>query len=669
MRAFTIKSRFFGVLGLLIISIFPTYADVVLHLGYSIKGYLPVIPLFLTVLLSFGWNRLAGKVNKNLALSAGELAVIFSIMAVVCWLPGVQKDMVRQMVLPRYEELTTNANWKEAGVTTRLPDRLFPAGADGELIGETTHFGMIQGGMKVADVPFGQWVGPLLNWMPFLLLLFLCLLALTFLVHRQWTKHEQLRYPIATVIDSLIKQDPNKPGGSIFRQKMFWVGFGIIFGINVIRYLHAWFPNNLPKIPTEYILGWYRLFPIIGESNANMFSLHWMPISFALIGISYFVATDVSLSIGIMAPLATIIGVQYYLITGVPVSSTGLSSFRAGGFIAVGLILLYTGRTYYFPILRKALFLGRGKSSVDAGGVLAARVFLAAYVFLILITSLMGVDLFIAWVFVTFLLLLFLVLTRLVCETGVPIMVAGWSIPTVLTGLLGPGTIGAAPVMFMLFLNSIMTTSGTTTLMMPYMATSLKVLDDNKVNLRRFAFVAKISIVISLVVGFVSVLILAYTQGAGNLLKGERAVWTEGVRQVLTMIDFGTYAASESASGVAKLGLLQPDGSVVGFLFTGLAVVIGCYLLRFRFSWWPLHPLFFIVIGTSVGSSAWASFLLGWVIKTLIVKVGGGRVYHSVKPLFVAFIIGEFMIITTVLIVGFIFNLITGNDPVNFWMI
>ena len=668
-RAFTLKSMIFGLIGLLIVSIFPSYSESVLKLKGSIKGSLPVVPLFLTVLLSFGWNGLAGRFNRRLALSSRELAVIFGLMAMVSWLPGVQRAMVRHTVLPRYEELTTNASWQEAGVTTRMPDRLFPRGVTGETIGEQTHFGMIQGGVAVEDIPYSAWIAPLLNWMPFLLLMVLCLLALTFMVHRQWTRHEQLRYPLASVIDSLIKQDPQKPGGAIFRNRLFWFGFGIIFGINVLRYLHAWFPNNLPMIPTEYVLGWSRLFPLIGESNAGAFGLNWMPISFALIGISYFVATDVSLSIGLTAPLATLLGVQYYLVTGNPVPTADLSTFRAGGFIAVGLILVYTGRTYYFPILRKAVWPGSKGAAVNTDGVWAARVFLSAYVALILVTATMGVGLLMAWVIVTFLLLVFLVVTRLVCETGMPTIVTGWSLPAVLSGLFGPAAIGAAPVMFMMFLNSVMTGTGSTTLMMPYMATSLKLLDDNNVNLKRFAVVSKVAIVAALLIGFVAVITLAYTQGEGNLLKGERAEWTKGVRQVLSMMDFGQYEASEAAGGVAKLALIRPEGKTLGLVATGLCTVIGCYLLRFRFSGWPLHPLFFIVVGTSVGGQAWTSFLLGWVIKSLIVKVGGGRVYRSAKPLFIGFIIAEFMIIATILIVGLIYNTITGSEPISFWMI
>ena len=187
--------------------------------------------------------------------------------------------------------------------------------------------------------------------------------------------------------------------------------------------------------------------------------------------------------------------------------------------------------------------------------------------------------------------------------------------------------------------------------------------------LRRFAVVAKIALVLALLAGFIGVITLAYTEGEGNLRKSERGLWTEGVRQVLSMMDFGIYEASEAAGGFSKIALIQPDGGTLGVFLTGLVVVIGCYLLRFRFSWWPFHPLLFLIVGTWMGRMAWTSFLLGWVLKTLIVKVGGGRVYHSTKPLFIGFIIGELMIIATRIVVGFIYFQLTGKAGASFWMI
>jgi hypothetical protein len=658
-QAFTAKAMIFGLIGLVIVCVFQAYSA-----GDVIRGYLPIVPLFLIALLSFGWNMTAGRIARRLTLSAGELALIFGLMLAISWIPAMQRAFVRQMVLPRYEELTTNTTWREAGVTTRLPARLFPRGQDGEIIGEKTHLGMIQGGMTMKEVPYRQWVEPLLNWMPFVLVLALSLLALSLMVHRQWTKHEQLRYPLVAVVDALIQQDTFKPGGAIFRNRLFRVGFAFVFGIQLLRYLHQWYPSNIPAISMDYGLGWNRLFPSIVPSNASMFVLNWMPISFAVIGIAFLVPTDVSLSMGLTAPLGTLFAVQYYLVTGSPMSAGSLETFRVGGFIAFAAILTYTGRTYYFPILRKAIGLGRGEKDIDPGGVWAARVFLAGYLALVLVVAGMGVGLPMAWIIVTFVLLMFLVVTRLVCESGLPMLVSGWSLPGLLSGLLGPAALGSTPLMFVMFLSSTIAGSNSSQLAMPYMATSLKLLDDNKVHLQRFAIAAKIAIVAALAVGFAAVITIAYTKGGGNLNKTERAVWTQGVNQVLGMKDFGQYEASEAASGVARLGLVRPDGGTVRLVLTGLVVVIACYMLRFRFAKWPLHPLFFLVLGTGASSMSWTCFLLGWLIKTLVVKVGGSRVYRLAQPLFIGFIMGEFMCLAMAFAFGLIYRLVTGNEPV-----
>jgi len=663
-RAFTSKSIAFGLVGLVIICSFPVYSETAMKLYGAIGGYLPVVPLFLIVLLSLLWNGVVGRFLPRLALSSRELAVVFGFMLVISWIPSTQHDLVRQLALPRYEELSTNATWQEAGVTTRMPDRLFPSAEDGERIGETTHFGMIQGGLSVGEIPYGAWVGPLLNWMPFFLLLALALLALTYVVHRQWTVHEQLQYPLASVANLLIRQDDEKPGGAIFRNRAFWFGCVFVFGFHLLRYLYKWFPNSMPQVPYAYGVAWYAKFPAELADVAKSFNMHWVPVSFAIIGIAYFISTDVSLSIGLTAPLGTLFVMQYYLLSGNRVSTPDLDTFRAGGFIALGIILAYTGRSYYFPILLKAVWPRRRGATFDADSVWAARVFLAAYVALVLIVTGMGVGFLMAWVVVTFVMLIFLVMTRLVCETGLPTITTGVSVPVILSGLVGSAALGAGPLMFMTLLGSTIVMHTSSQLAMPYMATGLKLVDDNKIDLRRFAVAAKIAIAIALVFGFAAVVTIAYTKGQGNLLNTERAVWTQSVREVLMMIDFGRYESSQAAHGFAKLSLVKPDGTVVGLVLAGLVAVTVCYMLRFRFTKWPLHPLFFIVLGTDIAKYTWMFFMLGCLFKSLIVKLGGGRAYKRMKPLFAGFIVGEFMLMALVFIVGLIYHSVTGKDPV-----
>ena len=75
-------------------------------------------------------------------------------------------------------------------------------------------------------------------------------------------------------------------------------------------------------------------------------------------------------------------------------------------------------------------------------------------------------------------------------------------------------------------------------------------------------------------------------------------------------------------------------------------------LLRFRFAWWPLHPVIFLMWGSWTTVLTWGSFLIGWVIKVLIVRFGGGRTYQSQKPLFIGMIMGEIVAVAMVLLVG-----------------
>lgn len=654
---------FLALIGLLLVCGFPIYSAKVLKIDDAISGYLPVLPLFVVVLLSCAWNMAAGRLNPRLAFGNKELAFIFCFMLVLAWIPSLQASLVRHLILPRYEELTSNAIWKEAGMTSRLPPALFPAGESGGAIGEKVHFGFIQGGLTPDNIPFAAWVGPLLRWTPLLAVLSLCLLALTFLVHRQWTVHEQLRYPLASVADALIRQDDSRPGGAIYRSRLFAAGFLFVFGFELLHYLNDWFPNQLPKVVVEYYVGWWNVFPIMApdQSNAAMFCLHWMWISFAVIGIAYFVPSDVSLSIGLTAPLGTLIGIQYYLATGSQVSSADLDIFRSGGFIAFGLILLYTGRTYYFPVLGRALVPAPRGAAADPGEVWAARLFLAGYAGLVVLFRTMGIDWLVAWVYTSFLLLVFLVVTRLVCETGVPTIAPAWSLPGFMTGMFGPAAVGAAPLVFMSLLSRTLTDS--TQLVMPYMATGLKILDDNKIRLHRFAFVAMSAIVLALVVGFAATLTVSYTSGQGNLLNEERGVLTGAATEVLNLKDLGRLEVSEAAHGFGKLPLVRADGRTVGGVLAGLVAVLVVYALRFRFAKWPLHPLFLILLGTPVGFSTWFCFLLGWGIKNLIVKFGGGRSYNAMKPLFIGFILGELMCVALTFVVGCMYHWITGGTP------
>jgi uncharacterized membrane protein YGL010W len=65
-----------------------------------------------------------------------------------------------------------------------------------------------------------------------------------------------------------------------------------------------------------------------------------------------------------------------------------------------------------------------------------------------------------------------------------------------------------------------------------------------------------------------------------------------------------------------------------------------------RFPRFPLHPLPLVLLGSWLMSRFWFSFMLGWLIKGAIIKIGGGRLFEHLRPFFVGTIIGLCVIYT-----------------------
>jgi hypothetical protein len=75
----------------------------------------------------------------------------------------------------------------------------------------------------------------------------------------------------------------------------------------------------------------------------------------------------------------------------------------------------------------------------------------------------------------------------------------------------------------------------------------------------------------------------------------------------------------------------------VGLIFTTFL-----YFMRARFWWWPFHPLGYAA-GTWWPLTIWWSvFLVGWIIKSRIIRYGGIKLFLLLRPFFLGLIFGEF---------------------------
>ena len=92
-----------------------------------------------------------------------------------------------------------------------------------------------------------------------------------------------------------------------------------------------------------------------------------------------------------------------------------------------------------------------------------------------------------------------------------------------------------------------------------------------------------------------------------------------------------------------------PDGtsgymSVAKMLFLGIGAVLMTLLTlcRYRFPWWPIHPVGLAIGLTHPTFHVWFSIFIAWLIKVIVLKLGGISLYRKVRPFFLGMILGAF---------------------------
>lgn len=688
----TFKAVFLAVMAVVVINAFAGFGDDELKQGLIIGNHMPVAVYFTLFGLVCLWNPLMSISLKFLVLGRRETAVFFVLVLVGCWAPtsGLYRYFNRVVVGPVYNEVA-NPTWTKYGLVNMLPEKLFPLKGDMNApasdrpdrpegvipaSGDSVYSGFVQGLNITSDSisgslhqmseVMGAWAEPMQYWGVLLFFMALTVLSLSLILHRQWSKHEQLAYPLAGIAQSVMEREEGKIFGKVFRSKLFWGGFVLPFTVHMINWGHGWFSSEIPSITLKWWLPWEKIFPVINDSGD--FGVRQGTIFFCIIGVCYFAASEVSLTIGLSTLILTIFGAQYYLAEGKPLSRESIDMVKLGGGFAYGVMLFWAGRSYYIKVFAKALTFRRANES-EVDGVWAARVFIISFFAMIYTLSIMGFDWFIAFLFSASYLLMMTILTRVVCEAGTPfIQPWGSQLPlgVGLPKLFGPAVFGAKPLVFFNYMSQAIF-SDPRECMMPYVSNGLKVSEAFKLKLKRLCVIIMGVVIVGMVVGFVARSYSSYKFGAQKdgwaWNKVSNTAIDSSVKGVAFLHETGQLEASESASGLGRLAFFDPDPEVVKYMGIGVVLMFSMFFMRFRFSWFPLHPLLIVVLGTYAFRSTWASYLIGWLIKSLVVRFGGGRVYQDLKPLFIGLIVGELVVGGLAIVTGFIYFGTTGLKP------
>jgi hypothetical protein len=126
---------------------------------------------------------------------------------------------------------------------------------------------------------------------------------------------------------------------------------------------------------------------------------------------------------------------------------------------------------------------------------------------------------------------------------------------------------------------------------------------------------------------------------------------------------------SQKISGWARFARVKPEKRTTIAFFIAVAGVVLCSAGRLRFAKWPLHPVLFLVWSGYAGYMMAWSFLAGCLLKFAVSRFGGAQAYQRVKPLMFGLIAGDMVAGLAVIVMGFIYNQVTGELPKTYWVL
>jgi len=650
------------------------FNDFVLRQTMLVGSYMPISVFGALLLFVLLGNPALGAIRRRLALSGRELAVIVALLLAGCYVPGrgLMHYFSTLMMMP-HQYARNDITWRRTKILGDAPPRML---ADISQDSNTALGGFLSGlgreghPISAHQIPWHAWWRALGFWVPLVATMSIAMIALAVVVHRQWSRHEKLRYPIAAFAEALL---PRRDGrwADVFRTRSFWIAMLTVLAIHTLNYVNMWYEGKMIGVPTQFdFRAVVTSLPTFQRGGGE--GLLVIGIIFTAVGFAYFLASDLSFSVGI-APFIYVYVVGLLAKRGLEIGVGGVLSLRvaqflyAGAYFGVFLALLYTGRQYYLSTFRRALWWGKGRRATGSS-VWATRVFLLASAGFVAQLWAVGLDWQLGVLYTLGAVVIFTVVSRVVAETGV-FFIHSYCFPCItLLGVMGGAAIGPRALVIMLMVTA-MLLSDPRESVMPFLVQALKLADMRGAPVGKTATFGAIALLVGFAIAIPVTLYWQYDRGVLSASDG----WARGsvpsfpFRQAAKVKDElanrGTLAEAESVSGWRRFTRISPRRDCM----TAFGVAVGLVLLftafRLRFTWWPLHPVMFLVLGTYQARRLAASFLLGWMIKTAVMRFGGARAYRKGIPVMVGLIAGDMLGWTLRMIVGALYYWQTGLHP------
>jgi hypothetical protein len=496
-------------------------------------------------------------------------------------------------------------------------------------------------------VPWAAWLVPALTWGVLVLLLFGAMISLSVILRRQWVENERLPYPLATVYLSLIEEPkPGRARDPRYIATLAFIGFAAVFLIHGINALNQYDARHFPLIPLGYNFNSIFSTPPLSYMD---WSFKANRLYFCMVGISFFLQSNVALSIWLIY-LVVHAAVKMFLAQ-YPIEFTGGmgNDQTLGAAIPFALAILWVGRHHFLLVLKQML---RHPRAEEPQGrylpyAMAGWGLVACTLGMVIWLRLAGAEWFAAAVLVAMCGLAYLIVARVVAETGLifvqlpvpvhrPFTYLAQSLPESLSYKIGLKSF-FYPALF----NTTFVADQRESLA-GFVPQALRIADgaayENERTWQR---------AIPFTSCLLGSLLLGYVVAGGAMLYTEyNYAATADRRQYFPINPYGVRDSVNNVTLTPTRDFLLRGGpnenhNRWAHVGVGAAITTTLSVLRLRFVSWPLHPVGFLLVYSYPVLNTWFSILVGWLSKVLIVRFGGASLYRAARPLFVGLIIGE----------------------------
>lgn len=615
----TVRSVVLGALSVLLIAVATPYSDLVMRGTWIGLTAFPISAFFLLLVLVFGLNVIPRWLGVG--LTTAELLVVYTMALVAAGIPsfGLTGLLIPYMAGPLYFASPEN-KWEET-LLPHLPSWLHPSAEAAT--------GLYEGLRPGSPIPWREWLGPLAAWSVLALSVYLVFFCLCSLLRRRWVDDEKLVFPLIQLpVEMASYQGSRGLLPPFFRNGVMWAFFAGPFAIHAVNGLHFYFPQ-LPSINVHRI----ALDAYITDRPWNAASPLWLRFLFSIIGLAYVLPSELSFSLWffyLFFLAQQVIGSA----AGYPMPS--VQAYPVRRFVAhqmIGGILLYFVLGMMAARGRLAQVWAAARHGTRSRDEEAMPHSVAVWGAL---TGLGAIGLWgatagagFSWTLVLFILyfVVHIVAARLVCEGGMLYIQHPFRPLNLLLAATGSRGLGAQRIAILGLFDHLWMLDNRSPLM-PGVMQGLRIADDARVNRGAMMLAMALAVVLAMGASYPAYLRLMYLHGGTKL-----NTW------------FTTYYAKNLYCSWVNYLIVDGEAPTPGAFLTMAAGAATMWALTFMhrtYMWWPLHPIGYLMGASWPMINFWFPVMLGWLIKTSVLRFGGHKVYRKLLPGFLGLILAEF---------------------------